>query len=40
LRPVVAILPGAAAPSVCVATAEVYDQFSGRTWAWLNPEPM
>jgi hypothetical protein len=40
LRPVVAILPGAAAPSACVATAEVYDQFSGRTWVWVNPEPM
>ncbi len=34
LRPVITILPGAAAPSACVATAEVYDQFSGRTWAW------
>jgi len=40
LRPVVTILPGAAAPSACVATAEVYDQFSGRTWAWANLEPM
>jgi hypothetical protein len=40
LRPVVAILPGAAAPSVCAATAEVYDQFSGRTWAWWPPSPI
>jgi hypothetical protein len=35
LRPVVTMLPGAA--SVCAATAEVYDPFSGRTWAWGNP---
>jgi len=34
LRPVVTMVPGAAAPSSCAATAEVYDQFSGRTWAW------
>ena len=41
LRPVVTILTtGAAAPAVCAATAEVYDQFSGRTWAWVNPVPM
>jgi hypothetical protein len=40
LRPVVTILPGAAAPSACVATAEVYDPFSGRTWAWCNPQPI
>jgi hypothetical protein len=40
LRPVVTILPGAAAPSACVATAEVYDPFSGRTWAWVTPDPM
>jgi hypothetical protein len=41
LRPVVTIVTtGAAAPAVCAATAEVYDQFSGRTWAWVNPVPM
>jgi hypothetical protein len=41
LRPVVTIVTtGAAAPAVCAATAEVYDQFSGRTWAWANPSPM
>ena len=40
LRPVVTILPGAAAPSVCAATPEVYDQFSGRTWAWVQPGPI
>jgi hypothetical protein len=40
LRPVVAIVPSAAAPSVCSATAEVYDQFSGRTWAWADPGPV
>jgi hypothetical protein len=39
LRPVVTIAPNAAAPSVCAATAEVYDRFSGRTWAWATPEP-
>ena len=38
LRPVVTI--SAAAPAVCAATAEVYDQFSGRTWAWVTPDPM
>ena len=43
LRPVVTvypptpIVPGAAATSVCAATAEVYDQFTGRTWTWANP---
>jgi hypothetical protein len=41
LRPVVTIVTtGAAAPAVCAATAEVYDQFSGRTWAWATPVPM
>jgi hypothetical protein len=40
LRPVVTITPGAAAPGGCAATAEVYDQFSGRTWAWVNPGPI
>jgi hypothetical protein len=41
LRPVVTIVtPGAAAPAVCAATAEVYDPFSGRTWAWCNPGPI
>ena len=41
LRPVVTIVTtGAAAPAVCAATAEVYDQFSGRTWAWVTPDPM
>jgi hypothetical protein len=41
LRPVVTIVTtGAAAPAVCAATAEVYDQFSGRTWAWANPAPI
>ena len=39
LRPVITMLPSAA-PSACVATAEVYDQFSGRTWAWANPIPI
>ena len=38
LRPVVTMLPGA--PSVCAATAEVYDQFSGRTWALWPPSPI
>src|ERR1035437_2906111 len=41
LRPVVTIVTtGAAAPAVCAATAEVYDQFSGRTWAWVQPGPI
>jgi len=41
LRPVVTIVTtGAAAPAGCAATAEVYDQFSGRTWAWVNPGPV
>jgi hypothetical protein len=40
LRPVVTILPSAAAPSACAATAEVYDQSTGRTWAWVNPIPI
>ena len=41
LRPVVTIVTtGAAAPTVCAATAEVYDQFSGRTWAWAVPDPI
>lgn len=46
LRPVVTvfpstpIVPGAAAPSACAATAEVYDQFTGRTWAWVDPGPL
>jgi hypothetical protein len=39
LRPVVTIVTTGAA-TVCAATAEVYDQFSGRTWAWVNPSPM
>ena len=38
LRPVIAIAPGAAA-SLCAATAEVYDSFTGRTWAWVTPGP-
>ncbi|HTA70095.1 MAG TPA: hypothetical protein VK776_17525, partial [Bryobacteraceae bacterium] len=38
LRPVVTILPGAA--SACVATAEVYDPFTGRTWALWPPNPI
>jgi len=38
LRPVVSMLPGAAA-STCAATAEVYDGFSGRTWTWIAPGP-
>jgi hypothetical protein len=40
LRPVVAIASSAAAPSACAATAEVYDQFGGRTWAWWPPAPI
>jgi hypothetical protein len=46
LRPVVTvyppipIVPGAAATSACAATAEVYDQFTGRTWAWVDPGPL
>ena len=40
LRAVVTIIPSAAAPPACVATAEVYDQFSGRTWALLDPGPI
>jgi hypothetical protein len=36
LRPVVSMMPGPnAAPSVCLANAEVFDSFSGRTSAWL-----
>lgn len=46
LRPVIAVypsqpvVPGAAVPSACAATAEVYDQFTGRTWAWADPGPI
>jgi hypothetical protein len=40
LHPVVTIVPSAAAPSACAASAEVYDQFTGRTWAWANPVPI
>jgi len=46
LRPVVTvfppvpIVPGAAATSACAATAEVYDQFTGRTWALADPGPV
>jgi hypothetical protein len=39
LRPVVTVLSSAPAPSVCVATAEVYDQFTGRTWTWQPANP-
>jgi hypothetical protein len=38
LRPVVTIVT-TGAPTVCAATAEVYDQFSGRTWTWATPDP-
>jgi hypothetical protein len=38
LRPVVTMLPGAA--SACAATAEVYDPFTGRTWALWPPNPI
>jgi len=38
VRPAVAMLPGAAA-SGCAATAETYDPFAGRTWAWIPPGP-
>jgi hypothetical protein len=38
LLPVIAIVPGAAA-SACLATAEVYDSSSGRTWTWVAPGP-
>jgi hypothetical protein len=39
LQPVVSVLSSGSAPSVCVATAEVYDQFTGRTWTWQPANP-
>jgi hypothetical protein len=39
LQPVVTVLSSATAPSGCVATAEVYDQFTGRTWTWQPADP-
>jgi hypothetical protein len=35
----VTVLSPATAPSGCVATAEVYDQLTGRTWTWQTCEP-
>jgi hypothetical protein len=40
LSPVASVMPGPnAAPSVCLANAEVFDSFSGRTTAWLPGTP-
>lgn len=34
LRPIVAVIFDPNAPSACAANAEVFDQFTGRTWAY------